>query len=76
MWTPSPSPKIVGYFIYRNGKKIAKVDAFTFAYQDHNRKKGIHYNYAIRAFNAAGSKSAPINIIIKPSKKHRSGLFR
>jgi hypothetical protein len=68
MWTPSPSPKTIGYFIYRDGKKIAKVDAFTFAYQDHDRKKGISYNYAITAFNAAGSESAPINIIIQSTQ--------
>lgn len=61
-WIPSASPEVLGYFIYRDGKKIAKVDASTFIYQDHNRKKGISYTYAITAFNAEGNESLPISI--------------
>ncbi|MFA6915033.1 MAG: hypothetical protein WC222_01425 [Parachlamydiales bacterium] len=65
-WTPSPSPEVIGYFIYRNGKKIATVDASTDTYKDHNRKKGVSYGYAITAFNPAGVESSPINIVITP----------
>ena len=51
-WTPSPSPEIIGYFIYRDGKKIATVDASTYTYKDHDRKKGVSYSYAITAFDS------------------------
>ncbi len=66
IWTPSPSPEISGYFIYRDGKKIATVDAATYTYKDHNRKKRVAYAYAVTAFNSAGSESSPVNIVIKP----------
>lgn len=64
-WTPSPSQDVSGYNIYREGNKIATVDAATHSYQDHNRKKGVSYNYAVTAFNSGGE-SSPINIVITP----------
>lgn len=66
-WKPSPSAATVGYFIYRDGKKIATVDASTYSYQDHDRKKGVSYSYAITAFNSEGNESSPINIVIRPN---------
>lgn len=65
-WTPSPSAETTGYFIYRNGKKIAKVGASTYTYKDHHRKKGVSYRYAITAFNSAGSESSAVKIVITP----------
>lgn len=65
-WKSSSSPDVIGYFIYRDGKKIATVNASTHTYQDHNRKKGVFYAYAIRAFNSAGIESSPVNIVVKP----------
>lgn len=65
-WTPSPSPEINGYYIYRDGEKIASVGASTYNYQDHNRKKRASYAYAVTAFNSAGAESSAINIVIKP----------
>ena len=65
-WTPSSSPEAIGYFIYRDGKKIATVTASTSVYKDHNRKKGVTYLYSITAFNSAGRESSPVNIIIAP----------
>jgi hypothetical protein len=66
IWTPSPSPSLVGYYIYRDGTKIATVNASTSSYQDHDRKKGVSYTYAITAFNAAGIESTPVSIVISP----------
>lgn len=63
-WTPSPSTDIVGYYIYRDGEKIASVKGNT--YQDHNRKKGVSYSYAVTAFNTDGVESTPIEIVIRP----------
>lgn len=65
-WTPSPTPYIIGYFIYRDGEKIARVDASTHTYKDHNRKKGVSYIYAVTAFDSLGSESSPVTIVIKP----------
>jgi hypothetical protein len=65
-WKPSPSPEITGYFIYRDGKKIATVDASTYTYKDHNRKKGVSCVYAITAFNSTDNESLPVNIVITP----------
>jgi hypothetical protein len=65
-WTPSSSPGVIGYFIYRDGKKIARVDTPTHSYQDHNRKKGVAYRYDITAFNSVGSESLPIHTVVKP----------
>ncbi|CRX39203.1 hypothetical protein [Estrella lausannensis] len=65
-WKPSPSIETVGYCIYRDGKKIATVDASTHSYKDHNRKKGVSILYAVTAFNLEGSESSPIHIVIKP----------
>jgi hypothetical protein len=65
-WTSSPSSGVVGYFIYRDGSKIASVNASIRTYQDHNRKKGVSYTYAITAFNSTGGESAPVTIVITP----------
>lgn len=65
-WTPSPSDEIISYFIYRDGQKIAMVDAATYTYEDHNRKKGVSYIYTITASNSAGSESSPVNTVITP----------
>lgn len=66
VWTPSPSSDVSGYFIYRDGTKIAQVGASTYTYQDHNRKKGVSYSYAVTAFNSNGDESSPVNIVITP----------
>ncbi|OJU80963.1 MAG: hypothetical protein BGO10_06670 [Chlamydia sp. 32-24] len=65
-WTPSPSPQVIGYFIYRNEKKIAVVDAKTFSYKDHSRKKGASYIYAVTAFDSIGNESSPVTVTITP----------
>lgn len=65
-WTASPSPEVAGYFIYRNGIKIASLDASAVTYDDHNRRSGVSYHYEITAFNSVGQESAAIEIIIRP----------
>jgi hypothetical protein len=65
-WTSSPSPETTSYFIYRDGEQIATVNASTSTYQDHNRKKGVSFSYAITALDSVGNESSPVSIIIKP----------
>lgn len=66
-WLLSPSQDVRGYYIYRDGIRIATVNAFTYSYKDHQRKKGVSYNYAISAFNSSGEESSMINIVIRPN---------
>lgn len=62
-WTPSPS-KISGYYVYRNGARIATLDASTLSYADHNRKKGVATVYSVTAFDQIGTESPAISCVI------------
>lgn len=62
-WKPGPS-EIEGYFVYRNGIKIATLDASTLNYTDHNRKKGKKTLYSVTSF-VGNKESIPINVIVK-----------
>jgi hypothetical protein len=67
-WEPSQTSDVAGYFIYRNGIKIATLDAAMLQYQDHNRKKGAHALYSVTAFinNLTNIfvESTPVNVVI------------
>lgn len=63
-WEPSLTAQVDGYYIYRNGLKIATVDAYTFSYQDHNREKNKNTLYSVTSF-VGDSESQPIDVIIK-----------
>lgn len=65
-WMPSPSSETIGYFIYRDGNKIANVSASTHSYKDHNREKGVSYFYAVTAYNLEGNESSPATITLTP----------
>ena len=62
---PFSSANVVGYYVYRNGTKIATLDDSTFEYQDHNRKKGEITLYSVTSFNANGDESTPVNVTVK-----------
>lgn len=55
---------VSGYNIYRDGTKIATVDASTLSYTDNNRKCRVSYTYAVTAINSAGDESPPVSIVI------------
>jgi hypothetical protein len=63
-WRSSPSDAVVGYNIYRNGRKIGSVNASTYFYDDHNRLKGVPYVYEITSYNSSGDESSPVRIVI------------
>ena len=65
-WGPSLSNQTIGYFIFRDGEKIATLDAQTTTYLDHNRKKNLSYTYSITSFDASGNESIPETITINP----------
>ena len=62
-WQSSSSTIVFGYHIYRNGLLIATLDPDTLSYRDHNRKKGVEYQYAVAAFNTFGD-SVPQTITL------------
>lgn len=63
-WTLSPSAEVTGYFIYRDGQKIATVGASTSTYQDHNRPQGVRTLYTLVAFDADGNLSSPVTVTV------------
>ena len=63
-WEASLSTAVAGYNIYRNNVKIASVGSSTLEYLDNNAPKG-NVQYAVTAFNAAGTESPPIAIQIQ-----------
>ena len=63
-WQQSLSAGVVGYFIYRDGIKIASVNANTFQYADQNRKEGIATIYSVSAFDASGSESPSVSTTV------------
>lgn len=66
-WKPhhTSGVKVDGYLIYRGDDLIAKVDAHTFKYKDHDRKKDREYKYSVVAFDTEGNRSAPATIEVK-----------
>ena len=64
MWGLSPN-YVLGYYIYKNGKRIATVSNSTSSYEDHDVKKGLPIVYSITSFSADGSESVPISLTIK-----------
>lgn len=63
-WQLSSSPGVVGYFIYRDGTKIATVNAATYTYQDHNQPRGVSSVYSLVAFDVNGNTSSPITVTV------------
>jgi hypothetical protein len=63
-WSLSSSPEVTGYFIYRDGKQIAMVNASTYIYEDHNRPIGVSSMYSLFAFDSNGNMSSPATIIV------------
>lgn len=63
-WTSSPSA-VAGYYVYRNGDKIATLNNFELSYKDHNREKGIAITYSVIAFDQVGTESDPITCVVK-----------
>lgn len=63
-WTPSLSSTTVGYFIYRDGEKIATLNASRYAYQDHNQPRGVASVYSLVAVDGNGNISSPVIVTI------------
>jgi hypothetical protein len=65
-WQANPNATgVVGYFVYRDGAKIATLNASTLRYEDHNRKRGVSLLYTVTSFNADGMESNSVSVTIK-----------
>ena len=63
-WTPSPSPDVVAYNIYRNGVFIAQVSAGTLFYNDPQNQKA-QDTYGVSSLNSNGQESTPITATVQ-----------
>ncbi|MBS0625174.1 MAG: beta-propeller fold lactonase family protein [Verrucomicrobia bacterium] len=63
-WSASPS-QISGYYIYRDGVRIATLSASTLSYSDHNRQEGVATTYSVTAFDHVGTESPAVNCVIQ-----------
>lgn len=64
-WTASPSPSVVKYFLFRDGKQIATIPANgRFVYENHNRDCREIYVYSITAVDGEGVQSTPLFVTL------------
>jgi len=64
-WEAPSLGQVAGYHVYRDGVRIASLEASTLRYEDHNRKKGIETLYSLTSFDSSGNESSPISVIIQ-----------
>ena len=63
-WLPNSYYPTAGYYVYRNGVRIATLDANTLVYKDRNRPKGSVAEYTVTIFNSGGSEGASATIAV------------
>lgn len=63
-WTSSPSNDVSGYYMYRNGTKIATLDARATRYRDYRVLRGASLEYSLVAFDRDGNTSSPTTITV------------
>ncbi len=64
-WSPSSTPGVTAYYLYRNGHLIAKIPAHAkLVFKDHNRKKRARTVYAVTAL-IGNIESLPTKIVFK-----------
>ncbi len=65
-WSPSVSPDVVGYRVYRNGQLVATIPAGgPYVYNDQNQSKGVAVTYTVVTVNAAGETSSGASITVQ-----------
>ena len=62
----SSSSNVAGYYIYRDGTKIATLNAAVNKYQDHNRQRGVSFTYGLVAFDSSGNTSSEVTVTVSP----------
>lgn len=59
------SENAAGYYVYRDGVKIATLGASSLQYADHDRPRGVSTLYSVTAFDSGGYETAPISTTIQ-----------
>jgi len=54
-----------GYYVYRDGVKIATLGASSLSYADHDRPKGAATLYSVSAFDATGFETSSISTVVQ-----------
>lgn len=62
--TSAGGTPVVGFVIYKNGRRIAEVDASEHHYDVHNVRKGARVVYGVASIDANGVQSAITTIIV------------
>lgn len=57
-WQPPANGTAAGYYVYRNGERIAALLSGRLEYEDHNRPEGSAALYEVSAFDSSGDESA------------------
>ncbi len=63
--TSTGGTSIVGYVIYKNGRRIAEVGPLEHHYDQHNVKKGATIVYGIASIDANGVQSSIVTVVVK-----------
>ena len=63
-WNLSPTLQVTGYFLYRDGTKIATLKASDRVYKDSNMPRGVDFEYELVAFDSEGHESASVSTTV------------
>jgi len=63
-WNTPQFYGFAGFFVYRNGNKIATLNRYARQYSDHSRIKGSSATYSVTSFSPVGEESDPITVQI------------
>ena len=63
-WNTPQFYGFAGFFVYRNGNKIATLNRYARQYNDHSRIKGSSTTYSVTSFSPVGEESDPITVQI------------
>lgn len=63
-WTPGVVSGYAGYYLARNGTRIATLSAGQTVYDDHNRIRGIADTYTVIAFDINFAESSPVSVTV------------
>lgn len=63
-WTTPLNFPVAGYYVYRNGERIATLGPGILGYDDHDRPPGTTATYTVTAFDSGGFESDPATIAV------------